>query len=104
MDGIEPENREGSKAKSLPEAKGWVKRVVAAAGVIEGAGEKWEKKVGWWGVEMERFLAFARGFARGEWSRDWSDWNGANLSNRAALNLNLNLTPSCPDDFDYEHD
>ena len=36
--------------------------------------------------------------------------NGANSSNRAALNLNLNhnrylnLTPSCPDDYDYEHD
>ena len=31
-----------------------------------------------------------------------ADTKGTNLSKRAALNLNLNLNPSCPDD--YAHD
>jgi len=50
MDNREPENGEGCKLKaewkSMPEIKGWVRRVVEASGVA-GSGERWERTMGW---------------------------------------------------------
>ena len=55
----------GDKAKKRPEVKPWVRRVVEAAGVEVGEGERGETMMGWWGVEMARFLGFARGLPEG---------------------------------------
>jgi integron integrase len=48
------------EAKKLPEVKPWVRRVVEAAGVFMPANADGERRLGWWGVEMARFLKFCR--------------------------------------------
>ena len=50
---------ETSSAKSAPEVKPWVKRLVEAAGVVLESPESL-RRLGWWGVEMTRFLTFCR--------------------------------------------
>lgn len=53
-----------NSAKTDPNVKPWVRRVVAAAGVrIESA--EGERRLGWWGVEMTRFLSFCRALPAG---------------------------------------
>ena len=48
------------KPKISPEVKPWVRRVVEAAGVFLPPNEEGERRLGWWGVEMARFLKFCR--------------------------------------------
>ena len=48
------------EAKKSPEVKPWVRRVVEAAGVFMPANADGERRLGWWGVEMERFLKFCK--------------------------------------------
>ena len=50
--------------KRSPEVKPWVRRVAAAAGVVPESAES-EAQLGWWGVEMQRFLGFSRGLPPG---------------------------------------
>lgn len=47
-------------SKSPPEVKPWVRRVVEASGVAVPPTDRGEAMLGWWGVEMARFLAFCR--------------------------------------------
>jgi hypothetical protein len=56
---------EPSESVKVPEVKGWVRRVVEAAGTVGGSGAEWERRLGWWGVEMGRFLRFCRGLPCG---------------------------------------
>ena len=51
-------------ANTVSEVKPWVRRVVAAAGERIELGEK-ERRLGWWGVEMSRFLSFCRALPAG---------------------------------------
>lgn len=44
------------EAKKSPEIKPWVRRVVEAAGVFMPTNGDGERRLGWWGVEMARFL------------------------------------------------
>lgn len=53
------------QAKSSPEVKPWVRRVVAAAGVVLPATPDGEKRLGWWGVEMAKFLRFCKNMPEG---------------------------------------
>lgn len=48
------------EAKKSPEVKPWVRRVVEAAGVFMPSSADAERRLGWWGVEMARFLKFCR--------------------------------------------
>jgi integron integrase len=48
------------EAKKSPEVKPWVRRVVEAAGVFMPTNADGERRLGWWGVEMARFLKFCR--------------------------------------------
>jgi len=48
------------QAKSAPEVKAWVRRVVEAAGLVMPAQLDGEKRLGWWGVEMVKFLRFCK--------------------------------------------
>ena len=48
------------EAKKSPEVKPWVRRVVEAAGVFMPANADGERRLGWWGVEMARFLKFCK--------------------------------------------
>jgi len=50
----------GDPSKSAPEVKPWVRRVVEAAGVEVPSTARGEVMLGWWGVEMARFLGFCR--------------------------------------------
>ena len=43
-----------------PEVKPWVRRVVEAAGGVMPANADGERRLGWWGVEMARFLKFCK--------------------------------------------
>jgi len=56
---------EKGKGKNWPDVKSWVRRVVEAGGVVVGGGEAGEKRLGWWGLEMTRFLSFAKGLPEG---------------------------------------
>jgi len=47
-------------SKSVPEVKPWVRRVVEASGVEVPPTKRGEAMLGWWGVEMARFLGFCR--------------------------------------------
>lgn len=47
-------------SKSAPEVKPWVRRVVEASGVEVPPTDRGETTLGWWGVEMSRFLGFCR--------------------------------------------
>lgn len=47
-------------SKSAPEVKPWVRRVVEASGVEVPPTDRGEATLGWWGVEMARFLGFCR--------------------------------------------
>ncbi len=47
-------------SNSSPEVKPWVRRVVEASGVEMPQSERGEATLGWWGVEMARFLHFCR--------------------------------------------
>lgn len=47
-------------AKKAPEVKPWVRRVVEAAGVFMPTNADGERRLGWWGVEMARFLKFCK--------------------------------------------
>jgi integron integrase len=53
------------QAKSGPEVKSWVRRVVEMAGVVVPGTAEGEKRLGWWGVEMEKFLRFCRSMPEG---------------------------------------
>jgi integron integrase len=53
------------QAKSAPEVKPWVRRVVAAAGVVLPTTPDGERRLGWWGVEMARFLRFCKSMPEG---------------------------------------
>jgi hypothetical protein len=46
-------------AKKSPEVKPWVRRVVEAAGVFMPDNADGKRRLGWWGVEMARFLKWA---------------------------------------------
>ena len=48
------------EAKKSPEVKPWVRRVFEAAGVFMPANADGEQRLGWWGVEMARFLKFCK--------------------------------------------
>ena len=48
------------QAKSSPEVKPWVRRVVEAAGVVLPATLDGEKHLGGWGVEMVKFPRFCK--------------------------------------------
>jgi hypothetical protein len=48
------------EAKKSPEVKAWVRRVVEAAGVFVPTIANGERRLGWWGVEMARFLKFCK--------------------------------------------
>ncbi len=48
------------QAKRSPEVKPWVRRVVEVAGVFMPANADGERRLGWWGVEMARFLKFCK--------------------------------------------
>lgn len=48
------------EAKKSPEVKPWVRRVVEAAGVFIPTNADGERRLGWWGVEMARFLKFCK--------------------------------------------
>lgn len=48
------------EAKKSPEVKPWVRRVVEAAGVFMPDNADGERRLGWWGVEMARFLKFCK--------------------------------------------
>ncbi len=57
------------KSTKAPEVKPWVRRVAAAAGVeVESAAG--EARLGWWGVEMQRFLRFCEGMPAGTGLRE----------------------------------
>ena len=47
------------EAKKSPEVKPWVRRVVEAAGVFMPDNADGKRRLGWWGVEMARFLKWA---------------------------------------------
>jgi len=47
-------------AKKPPEVKSWVRRVVEAAGVFMPENADGERRLGWWGIEMARFLKFCK--------------------------------------------
>jgi hypothetical protein len=49
-----------SEAKRSPEVKPWVCRGVEAAGVSVPANADGERRLGWWGVEMARFLKYCK--------------------------------------------
>lgn len=49
-----------NQSKPAPEVKPWVRRTVAAAGVFVPPNPDGERRLGWWGVEMARFLRFCR--------------------------------------------
>ena len=53
------------QAKKAPEVKPWVRRVVAAAGVVAPDTADGEKRLGWWAVEMARFLKFCKTLPEG---------------------------------------
>ena len=53
------------QSKSAPEVKPWVRRIVEAAGVVLPATPEGEKRLGWWGVEMARFLRFCKSMPEG---------------------------------------
>ncbi len=53
------------QAKSSPEVKPWMRRVVEAAGVVLPATSDGEKRLGWWGVEMAKFLRFCKSMPEG---------------------------------------
>ena len=53
------------QAKSSPEVKPWVRRVVEAAGVVLPATPDGEKRLGGWGVEMVKFLRFCKNTPEG---------------------------------------
>ena len=53
------------EAKRAPEVKPWVRRVVEAAGVVLPANAEGERRLGWWGVEMARFLKFCKSLPEG---------------------------------------
>ena len=55
---------ETSSAKSAPEVKPWVKRIVEAAGVALESPEA-QRRIGWWGLEITRFLSFCRSLPSG---------------------------------------
>lgn len=48
------------EAKKPPEVKPWVRRVVEAADVSIPTNVDGERLLGWWGVEMARFLKFCK--------------------------------------------
>ena len=56
---------EPMEAKKSPEVKPWVRRVVEAAGVFVPANADGEKRRGWWGVAIARFLKFCKGLPEG---------------------------------------
>ncbi len=56
---------EPMEAKKSPEVKPWVRRVVEAAGVFMPVNADGEKRLGWWGVEMARFLKFCKSLPEG---------------------------------------
>lgn len=49
-----------NEPKSGPGVKPWVRRVIAAAGVFMPPTPEGEKRMGWWGIEMAKFLRFCR--------------------------------------------
>jgi integron integrase len=51
-------------SKKAPEVKAWVRRVATAAGVVPESLES-EARLGWWGMEMQRFLSFCQGLPAG---------------------------------------
>ena len=53
------------QSKPAPEVKPWVRRIVEAAGVVLPATPEGEKRLGWWGVEMARFLRFCKSMPEG---------------------------------------
>ena len=66
------------KSKAAPEVKAWVRRVAAAAGVeVESAAA--EARLGWWGVEMQRFLRFCEGLPAGTGLREAMEGYGRYL-------------------------
>ena len=56
---------EPSEAKKSPEVKPWVRRIVEAAGVSVPANAEGERRLGWWGVEMARFLKYCKSLPAG---------------------------------------
>lgn len=53
------------ESKKSPVVKPWVRRVVEAAGVSLPDNADGERRLGWWGVEMARFLKFSKGLPQG---------------------------------------
>ncbi len=53
------------EAKKPPEVKPWVRRAVEAAGVFMPANADGARRLGWWGVEMARFLKFCKTLPEG---------------------------------------
>lgn len=53
------------EAKKPPEVKPWVRRAVEATGVFMPANADGEGRLGWWGVEMARFLKFCKTLPEG---------------------------------------
>lgn len=51
--------------RKSPEVKPWVRRVVEAAGVFRPDTADGERRLGWWGVEMARFLKFCKSLPEG---------------------------------------
>ncbi|MCX6856194.1 MAG: integron integrase [Verrucomicrobia bacterium] len=51
--------------RKSPEVKPWVRRVVEVAGVFMPDTADGERRLGWWGVEIARFLKFCRSLPEG---------------------------------------
>jgi integron integrase len=51
--------------RKSPEVKPWVRRAVEAAGVFMPDTADGERRLGWWGVEMARFLKFCKSLPEG---------------------------------------
>lgn len=55
----------GIQSKTHPDVKPWVRRVVEAAGVVLPGTSDGDKRLGWWGVEMAKFLRFCKNMPEG---------------------------------------
>lgn len=56
---------EPREAKKSPEVKPWAGRVTEVAGVFMPENADGERRLGWWGVEMARFLKFCKTLREG---------------------------------------
>jgi hypothetical protein len=68
--------------RKSPEVKPWVRRAVEAAGVFTPDTADGERRLGWWGVEMARFLKFCKSLPGGTDLRSAMEGYGRFLKTR----------------------